>query len=60
MVDTDECDHPNATVEMLTYDKPSWWADAQMFVNDDSEELPTLVCPDCGFEEIQEPDNDED
>lgn len=51
-----ECDHAGAVVEMLEYSKPSWWADAHMFVNDDSEELPTLVCYKCGLEEIQEPE----
>ena len=56
MVDIDLCEHPNAEIEMLEYAKNSWWADAHMFVPDDSEELPTLVCPDCGYEEIQEPD----
>lgn len=54
--ETDDCEHPNATVEMLTYSKPSWWADAHCYINDDSEDLPTLVCPDCGYEEIQEPE----
>ena len=52
------CLHPNATIEMLEYSKPSWWADAHCYVNDDSEDLPTLVCPDCGYEEIQEPEDD--
>lgn len=50
-----ECDHAGAEVEMLTYEKASWWADAHMMVNDDSEDLPTLVCK-CGLEEIQEPE----
>lgn len=49
----DECDHAGATVEMVEYSKDSWWEDAHCYVNDDSEELPTLVCK-CGFEEIQE------
>lgn len=49
----DECDHAGAMVEMLEYSKASWWADAHCYVNDDSEELPTLVCK-CGFEEVQE------
>lgn len=56
MIDQDLCEHENATVEYLTYAKPSWWADAHCYVNDDSEDLPTLVCPDCGLEEIQEVD----
>ena len=54
MIDQDLCEHENATVEYLTYAKASWWADAHCYVNDDSEDLPTLVCPDCGLEEIQE------
>lgn len=57
----DECDHAGAEVEMLEYSKSSFWADAGIYVNDDSEELPTLVCK-CGFEEVQEreePDYDE-
>lgn len=58
MIDQDLCEHENATVEMLEYSKPSWWAEAHCYVNDDSEELPTLICPDCGFEEIQEKDDD--
>lgn len=49
----DECDHAGAAVEMLEYCKDSWWADAHCYVNDDSEELPTLVCK-CGYEELQE------
>jgi hypothetical protein len=48
-----ECDHAGAEIEMLTYEKASWWADAHMYVNDDSEDLPTLVCK-CGFEEVQD------
>lgn len=56
MIDQLECEHENATVEYLTYSKPSWWADAHCYVNDDSEDLPTLVCPDCGLEELQEVD----
>jgi hypothetical protein len=51
----DECNHAGAEVEMLEYSKDSWWADAHCYVNDDSEELPTLVCK-CGLEEIQEPE----
>lgn len=51
-----ECDHAGAEVEMLTYAKASWWADAHCYVNDDSEDLPTLVCYKCGLEEIQEPE----
>lgn len=51
----DECNHAGAVVEMLEYSKPSFWADAGIYVNDDSEELPTLVCK-CGLEEIQEPE----
>lgn len=51
----DECNHAGATVEMLDYEKSSWWEDAHCYVNDDSEELPTLICK-CGFEEIQEPE----
>lgn len=54
-----ECDHAGAEVQMLTYEKSSWWADAHMYVNDDSEDLPTLVCK-CGLEEIQEPADPED
>lgn len=56
-----ECDHAGAEIEMLTYAKSSFWADAGIYVNDDSEDLPTLVCK-CGFEEIQEqeePDYDD-
>jgi tryptophan synthase alpha subunit len=61
MIDQLECEHENAEIEYLTYSKPSWWADAHCYVNDDSEDLPTLVCPDCGLEEIQEVDyEDED
>lgn len=55
----DECNHAGAEVEMLEYSKSSFWADAGIYVNDDSEELSTLICK-CGFEEIQEseePDN---
>lgn len=55
-----DCEHPNATTEMLEYEKSSWWADAHMYVNDDSETLPTTVCPDCGFEELQEPEEADD
>lgn len=51
----DECNHAGATIEMLEYAKSSWWEDAHCYVNDDSEELPTLVCK-CGLEEIQEPE----
>lgn len=51
----DECNHAGAEVEMLEYSKDSFWADAGVYVNDDSEMLPTLVCK-CGFEELQEPD----
>lgn len=59
-----ECDHAGAEIEMLEYSKPSFWADAGIYVNDDSEDLPTLICK-CGFEEVQEPeepdyDRDED
>jgi hypothetical protein len=50
-----ECDHAGAEIEYLDYAKSSFWADAGIYVNDDSETLPTLVCK-CGFEEIQEPD----
>lgn len=49
----DECDHAGAEIEMLEYSKDSWWEDAHCYVNDDSEELPTLVCK-CGYEELQE------
>lgn len=49
----DECDHAGAEIEMLEYSKPSFWQDAGIYVNDDSEELPTLVCK-CGYEELQE------
>lgn len=51
MIDQDLCEHENAEVEYLTYSKPSWWADAHCYVNDDSEDLATLICPDCGLEE---------
>lgn len=58
VVVNDECDHAGAEIEMLDYAKSSFWADAGIYVNDDSETLPTLVCK-CGFEEIQEPDEPE-
>lgn len=51
VVVNDECNHAGAVVEMLEYEKPSFWHDAGMYVNDDSETLPTLVCG-CGHEEI--------
>ena len=56
--DIDQCEHERAEVQLLTYSKDSWWEDAQMYVPDDSEDLPTLVCPDCGFEEVLEPNYD--
>ena len=46
------CLHLNATVEYITYGKPRWDADTGYYVDDDSEEIPTLVCPDCGYEEF--------
>lgn len=54
----DECNHAGAEIEMVSYEKSSWWADAHCYVNDDSEDLPTLVCK-CGYEELQEPDEPE-
>ena len=51
------CNHAGAEIEMIEYAKPSWYADAHCYAMDDSEELPTLVCK-CGYEEIQEQDND--
>lgn len=48
-----ECNHAGATEEMLEYGKPSFYADAGIYVNDDSEDLPTLVCT-CGHEEVLE------
>lgn len=55
----DFCDHAGAEIEMLEYSKPSWWEDAHIYVDDDSELLPTLVCR-CGYEELQERDYDSD
>lgn len=58
MIDQDLCDHLNAEVEMVEYAKPRWDDDIHSYIPDDSEELPTLICPDCGLEEVQEPDYD--
>lgn len=58
MIDQALCDHPNATVEMVEYGKPHYDADIHGYVNDDSEDLPTLICPDCGLEEIQDNGNE--
>lgn len=43
MIAQDLCEHANAEIEYLPY-----------AIKDDAEDLPTLVCPDCGLEEIQE------
>lgn len=53
----DRCNHAGAELEYLEYNKPSFWADAGIYVNDDSEILPTLVCK-CGYEELQESEPD--
>lgn len=58
--DEDQCDHRNAEVQYLDYAKPTFWQDAGIWVNDDSETLATLVCPDCGHEEIMEHEEEDD
>lgn len=51
MIPQVECGHTNATIELVEYGTTSWDSDAGCYVCDDSEDLPTLVCPDCGLEQ---------
>ena len=51
-----DCTHNKATIKLLEYTVPRWDSDSYSYANDDSEDLPTLVCPDCGLEELQQDD----
>lgn len=48
------CQHRRATTELVEYNKPSWLEDSGLYADDDSEMLETLICPDCGMQELVE------
>lgn len=53
------CNHAGAKEKLIEYLRDSFWPDAGIFVPDETETQPTLVCK-CGYREMQDTEWEED